>query len=124
MTRRVLLWAPVIAYMAIIFFESSLSDAPLPRNVSDKSAHMAGYLLMGILAVRAVHGGLPARVTAQRAMIAMLITIGYSAFDEFHQSFVPGRSADLFDLVADTTGGLIGLIGCWAWGILWLRSDG
>jgi len=120
----VLLWAPVIAYMVVIFFESSMSDAPLPPNVPDKSAHMAGYLLMGVLAVRAVHGGLPARVTAQGAMIAMLITTGYGAFDEFHQSFVPGRSADLFDLVADTTGGLIGLIGCWAWGILWLRSDG
>jgi VanZ family protein len=109
--------------MVIIFAESSMSNAPLPQNVSDKSAHIAGYLLMGLLAVRAVHGGLPARVTARGAVIAMLITIGYGAFDELHQWFVPGRSADPFDLLADATGGVIGLIGCWAWGILWLRSN-
>ena len=118
-----LLWGPVIAYMVIIFFESSMSDAPLPSNVSDKSAHIAGYLLMGVLAVRAVHGGLPARITARGAVLALLITIGYGAFDEFHQWFVPGRSADVFDLLADAGGGVIALIGCWAWGILWLRSS-
>ena len=123
MTRRLLLWGPVIAYMVIIFFESSMSDAPLPSDVSDKSAHIGGYLLMGILAVRAVHGGLPARITARGAVLALLITIGYGAFDEFHQWFVPGRSADVLDLLADAGGGLIALIGCWAWGILWLRSD-
>jgi VanZ family protein len=119
----VLLWGPVIAYMVLIFFESSLSNAPLPPDVSDKSAHLGGYMLMGVLAVRAVHGGLPARVTARGAVMAMLITIGYGAFDEFHQSFVAGRTADVFDLLADATGGLIGLIGCWAWGILWLRAN-
>lgn len=124
MTRRVLLWGPVIAYMVLIFLESSMSNAPLPSNVSDKSAHVVGYLLMGVLVVRAVHGGLPARVTARGALIAMLITIGYGAFDEFHQWFVPGRSADPLDLLADASGGVIGLIGCWAWGILWRRSMG
>jgi VanZ family protein len=118
-----MLWGPVIVYMVLIFFESSMSNAPLPQNVSDKSAHMSGYLLMGVLAVRAVHGGLPTRVTLRGGIIAMLITIGYGAFDEFHQWFVPGRSADVFDLLADTSGGVIGLIGCWAWGILWLRSS-
>jgi VanZ family protein len=123
-TQRVLLWGPVIAYMVLIFVESSMANAPLPSNVSDKWAHMAGYGLMCVLAVRAVHGGLPAHVTSRGALIAMLITIGYGAFDEFHQSLVPGRSADPFDLLADASGGAIGLIGCWAWGILWRRSMG
>jgi VanZ family protein len=118
------LWGPVIIYMVIIFVESSISDVSLPANVSDKSAHLTGYLIMGVLAVRAVHGGLPARVTASGALIAMLITIGYGASDELHQWFVPGRTADVFDLLADAVGGVIGLAGCWAWGILWLRADG
>ena len=110
--------------MVLIFVESSMSNAPLPSNVSDKWAHTAGYALMGVLAVRAVSGGLPARVTSCGALIAMLITIGYGAFDELHQWFVPGRSADPFDLLADASGGVIGLIGCWAWGILWPRAMG
>jgi len=117
------LWAPVIAYMAFIFFVSAMPQAPLPSNVSDKTAHLAGYSLLGLLAVRAVHGGLPARITAKGALIAMIITVGYAAFDEYHQSFVPGRFADVFDLLADAAGGAAALVVCWAWGILWLRSD-
>jgi VanZ family protein len=73
--------------------------------------------------VRAVHGGLPARITPKGALIAMIITVGYAAFDEYHQSFVPGRFADVFDLLADAAGGAAALVVCWAWGILWLRSD-
>ena len=119
-----LLWAPVVVYMALIFFVSALPEAPLPSDVSDKSAHVVGYLVLGVLAVRAVHGGLPARVTSHGALLALAITIGYGAFDEGHQWLVPGRSADLLDLLADAAGGLVGLIGCWAWGILWLRFDG
>ena len=62
-------------------------------------------------------------VTAKGALIAMIITVGYAAFDEYHQSFVPGRFADVFDLLADAAGGAAALVVCWAWGILWLRSD-
>jgi VanZ family protein len=109
--------------MAAIFFVSGMSQAPLPSDVSDKHAHAAAYLVMALLAVRAVHGGLPARVTLRGALIALAITVGYGASDESHQYFVPGRSADALDLLADATGGLLGLILCWAWGILWFRSD-
>jgi VanZ family protein len=116
------LWAPVLAYMALIFVLSSMPDAPLPSDVSDKSAHMSGYIVLGLLAVRAVHGGLPARVTLRGALAALAITVGYGASDELHQWFVPGRTADVFDLLADATGGAIALVACWAWGILWLRS--
>jgi VanZ family protein len=35
--------------------------------------------------------------------------ISYGASDEWHQSFVPGRDADLLDLLADTTGGLLAI---------------
>lgn len=122
MTRRVLLWAPVLAYMAFIFVLSSMPDVPLPSDVSDKSAHMTGYIVLGLLAVRAVHGGLPVRITLRGALLAMLITAGYGASDELHQWFVPGRTADVFDLLADTSGGAIAVVLCWAWGILWLRQ--
>ena len=38
--------------------------------------------------------------------------------DEFHQSFVPGRSAELYDLYADAIGAIIGTAACCAWGII------
>ena len=110
--------------MALIFVVSGLSTLPpLPTEPSDKTLHFAAYFVLGVLAVRAVHRGLPARVTRQGATLALLIAIGYGAFDEAHQWFVPGRDADVLDLLADSGGALTAVVACWAWGILWLRSD-
>ena len=116
------LWTPVVAYMALIFYLSSLAQPPLPEGVSDKSGHVFGYLGLGILAARAVAGGLPARITVRLALTAVTIAVGYGATDEVHQMFVAGRSAELYDLYADATGACIGVAGCWAWGIISLRS--
>jgi VanZ family protein len=52
------------------------------------------------------------------AALAAAITIVYGVTDEFHQSFVPGRSADAYDLAADAAGALAGTGACWAWGII------
>src|SRR5262245_47201122 len=123
MLRLLLLWAPVVAYMALIFFFSGLSQPPAPSNVSDKTLHAAAYFVLGLLAVRAVLGGVPRFVTRRGAVVAMLIAIGYGAFDEVHQWFVPGRNADVLDLLADGAGVVAAVVVCWAWGILWLRSD-
>jgi len=109
--------------MAMIFFVSSLPTAPLPPNMSDKSGHLLAYLVLGVLAVRAVAGRLPARLTRRVALGAMVIAIGYGAFDELHQWFVPGRSAELADFYADSAGACVGLAACWAWGIIRPRLD-
>jgi VanZ family protein len=109
--------------MAMIFFVSSLPTAPLPPRVSDKSGHLLAYLLLSVLAVRAVAGGFSLRVTPRVALSALMITIGYGAFDEIHQWFVPGRSAELADWFADGLGACAGLAVSWAWGIIRPRVD-
>jgi len=121
--RFLSLWAPVAVYMAMIFFISALPSAPLPEEVSDKTGHLAAYVVLGVLSVRAVGGGLPCRVTVPIACLALAIASGYGAFDEGHQWFVPGRSADIADWYADTAGAAIGLCVCWAWGMMAVRSD-
>jgi VanZ family protein len=116
------LWGPVLAYMALIFYISSLHQAPLPPGVSDKGGHSFGYFGLGLLAVRALADGLPARVSLRTAGLALVIAIGYGATDELHQLFVPGRSADMYDLCADAAGSSLGVVACWAWGIISIRS--
>jgi VanZ family protein len=116
--RQVWLWGPVVVYMAAIFFVSSLPTAPLPERVSDKTGHVAAYLGLSVLAVRAAGGGLPCRVSGRVALLALALTIGYAAVDEIHQTFVPGRFGDLADWYADGIGALIGLGACWAWGMM------
>jgi VanZ family protein len=121
--RLLWLWGPVVGYMAAIFFVSSLPAAPLPQQMSDKAAHMLGYLLLGALSARAVAGGVPRRITAAAAAAALLVASGYGLFDEWHQSFVPGRSPDVADWLVDTTGAAMGIGLCWAWGMMAVRSD-
>ena len=123
LTRALSLWGPVLVYMAMIYFVSSLPRAPLPPDVSDKTGHLTAYVLMGVLAFRAVAGGLPARVTWPLAIVALVIAVGHGALDEFHQSFVPGRQADIHDWYADSAGAGLGLMVCWAWGIIRVRAD-
>ena len=104
--------------MAAIFYVSSLSDVSIPGGVPDVSAHSLAYLGLSLVVVRTVAGGLPRRIKPRMAALAVLITVVYGASDEIHQMFVPGRSAEWRDLLADVVGALIGTIGCWAWGIL------
>ena len=116
------LWLPVIVYMAGIFYVSSLHQAPLPGNVSDKSAHGLAYVGLGLLTTRASARGLPARLSWRAALMAVAIVSAYGASDELHQLFVPGRTADIYDLFADMTGAVAATAACWLWGILSIRS--
>jgi len=112
------LWGPVIVYMAVIFYVSAQPDVTIPSALTDKSSHSIAYTLLGGLIVRALAGGLPARITARTAVIAIALTTAYGATDEIHQLFVPGRSAEIYDLFADAIGGGIGAVVCWLWGII------
>jgi len=40
-------------------------------------------------------------------LYSLLASILYGATDEFHQVFVPGRTPEIYDLVADGVGALI-----------------
>lgn len=116
--RLAWLWGPVLACMTAIYFVSALPSAPLPPDVSDKSAHLLAYLGLAVLAARATAGGLGRALTSRAAVLALCIASGYGAFDEWHQSLVPGRSSDVLDWYADTIGAVIGVGLCWAWGIM------
>jgi VanZ family protein len=38
------------------------------------------------------------------------LIVGYALLDEYHQSFVPSRTASIFDSLIDSVGGLVALI--------------
>ena len=44
------------------------------------------------------------------ALAAWLIGTAYAVTDEFHQSFVPGRSCELRDVMIDSCGVLTGVL--------------
>ncbi len=114
------LWGPVAAYMALMFYLSAQSYPPVPPRVWDKLLHGLEYFGLAVLVFRALSGGLPAMVTVRRALLTLAITVGYGASDEVHQLFVPLRSADFRDLLADAFGAVAALIVCWACHIIWV----
>lgn len=111
-------WAPVVAYMAVIFSFSSLNDPSLPAGTSDKTWHAIGYAGFAILVCRALSGRFGRRITLRTAVAAVAIAAAYGVTDEWHQTFVPGRGWDGDDIAADAIGACAGTIAAWAWGIL------
>jgi VanZ family protein len=122
-TRALALWGPVAAYMALIFFISAQPKAPLPPQLSDKQGHSIGYMGLAVTVGRALAGGISQGTSLRAAAGAWAIASAYGASDEWHQSFVAGRSADVRDWFADATGALLGAGVCWAWGIIRARTD-
>jgi VanZ family protein len=116
-SRAVSLWAPVVIYMAALFFVSSLEQPTIPAG-GDKPWHLIGYTGFGLVIARALAGGLGRPVVLRTALLGIVFGVTYAVTDEIHQMFVPGRSADVVDLLADTAGVILGTIGCWACGII------
>jgi VanZ family protein len=112
------LWLPVVAYMAAIFFASSLSDPPVPQDVPDVSLHEVAYFGLTILLIRALAGGRWRGATFLPLASAWAIAVAYGATDEWHQSFVPHRHAELRDLAADAIGAFAATAVAGAWGII------
>ncbi len=103
--------------MGTIFFLSQQSGDTLQLPSfpgADKVAHMIAYAALAssvlwFLYERAL--GNPKRT----AIICVLFCLFYGISDEYHQSFIPLRSVSIFDLLADTMGGLLVAT-------FWLRS--
>lgn len=105
MKRFLRAWGPALLWAALIFTLSSRSRVPGPDFPnSDKVAHFGAYAILGLaLAYGAARSG---------AAPLWMIVLGslYGASDEVHQSFVPGRSPDVADWVADSAGAIVGVL--------------
>ena len=73
-----------------------------------KNAHFFIYLVLGVLVkVALMNSG----IRGFKAIgIGVVVCVGYAFSDEFHQSFVPGRGAQLSDVVIDSCGAGIGMV--------------
>lgn len=118
MPRLLSLWLPVIAYMAAIFYLSSLSSPPTPEDVSDKTLHFVAYGGLALVTLRAVAGGRWSGVTWSALVVAWLIAALYGVTDEIHQTFTAGRSPELGDIGADALGAAIATVAAGACGII------
>ena len=97
----------LVIYCGVIFYLSHQPTLPVNQLFmhQDKLIHAFAYAVMGMLAFQSF--------TSQRnntALIAILFCSLYGISDEFHQSFIEGRDADVLDWFADTTGAAIAVV--------------
>ena len=93
----------------MIFIQSSLPSPDIGPDLpeKDKLLHLAAYGVMGYLACRAFATLPRLRLPLMIAMAGFVFALLFGASDEWHQSFVPGRTCDGWDLVADGVGALL-----------------
>jgi VanZ family protein len=120
---RLSLWLPVALNAALIFGLSSIHRLPMPPGPNgDKWAHALMYGCFCTLVMRALASARWTGVTIGAAVGAAGLTVLYGATDELHQHFVPGRSMDAADLVADAIGALLAASLLFAWAIIRRRG--
>jgi VanZ family protein len=123
-------WLITIAWMVVIYI---FSDAPHSSQFTEhyfgilniplrKLGHLSEYAILFWLCNWSLlgHKAFAQKTKTQAAkfvrLIAFVLTLGYAITDEWHQSYVPGRSATIGDVAVDAFGAAI------AWGILIIRN--
>jgi len=132
--QRVWRYGPLILWMVFISFASTAEFSSLntsrfigpflnwlfpdlsePRLaaihfLTRKAAHFTEYAILAFFTRRAF-------ITSSRAFLnrywfelGLLLIVSYALLDEFHQSFVPSRTASIYDSAIDVAGGLTVLL--------------
>ena len=89
-----------------------------------KTCHLSEYAIFGLLlwrAIRQPQKGVQKPWRWDQAGLALSFVFLYAASDEFHQVFVPTRTAHVTDVFIDTSGGAIGLLLMWSIGKIFKR---
>lgn len=108
MSRRKIYFFLFVGWAVLTFVLTSVPNFDLddPIPCFDKLAHLGFYAVMAFFC------GLWRRESGMGAkgavMFAVLFSAAAGAADEFHQYFVPGRSMDFVDWLADSVGGILG----------------
>ena len=133
-------WLPVIVWMGVIFsastqalsarhtsriigpilrwFKPDVSDQTISRVqfVVRKGGHLTEYAVLAILVWNALRKPVRTDLRPWRwkeAAVALSFAAAYAITDEIHQRFVPGREAQVSDVLLDTAGAAIGLLVLW-----------
>lgn len=97
-------WILVIIWAGIIFYLSSLPNlnSGLDQDfILRKSAHIFEYFVLTLLLYRAIARNINKKTAILMAVLASLL---YAVSDEYHQTFVFGRSGDPVDVLIDSAG--------------------
>jgi len=99
------LWA------GLIFYLSNQPYLPFQHVFAhqDKLMHFVAYATLGFLGMGSARVQASGGYRPAQAWQVCLLSGLYGITDELHQYFIPGRTADSLDAIADIAGGIIGV---------------
>ena len=123
-------WYPSLVMMVVIFIMSSfpavdsdkqsgfiinalttlfpdLAGVDFLVNIVRKSAHFIEYTVLGFFTARGF------KLSKKSPWFSVLASAVYASTDEFHQTFIPGRSGEVGDILIDTAGATLGTLIYW-----------
>ena len=104
-TSRII--GPLILWL---FPNTSPETLGVVHFITRKIAHFTEYAILGFLAARAFRTSPRPAISQRWFLICITLVVIYALLDEYHQSFVPSRTASIFDSMIDSAGGLTALI--------------
>jgi VanZ family protein len=130
-------WMPAIVWMLFMFFGSTdvlsaehtsrflvpfllwLNPQISPATIVSihfalrKLGHLLEYAILSGLLWRALRGTLTADRKLVVALSTFLLAAVFATSDEYHQSFVPSRTASAHDVMIDCIGAFVAVLLCW-----------
>ena len=96
----------------LLWLFPNLSEARLAavHFLTRKAGHFTEYAVLAFLAQRSFISSSHAFIQRYWFQLGLLLVVIYALLDEFHQSFVPSRTASIYDSVLDVSGGLTVLL--------------
>jgi hypothetical protein len=117
--------APALLYAGAIFYGGLIRMAALPEVgfvATDKLMHAGVFGGLALLLVRAARFCMPLSSLPKHLLVGAFGASVLGALLEICQAFVPYRSADVWDWVADTVGAVLAVGALFAWRRLFPRS--
>ena len=109
--KRNLVWLPAVLWAGFIFFVSAQPKVAFERFgltglLLSTMGHLITYAVLMLLLALALHYGSPVPSRYVLATAFAIIAL-YGLSDEYHQSFVPGRTATGVDWLVDLAGAAV-----------------
>lgn len=110
--KTLFVYFPLFVYWLILFIATTLPGNKVPNlGVSDKIEHSTAYMVLSVLLCMTYTFQNKIKIFWKKPFLMTILTVTfYGALDELHQLFIPGRSCDIKDLMADVAGASVGLL--------------
>ncbi|PZE22560.1 VanZ family protein [Paenibacillus xerothermodurans] len=116
--RNAVRWLPALVWMTVIYCLSAQTGDDLggwlhelqqlvPLMQGFDWGHFVSYFILALTYAWGLGGR---RLTWRRKALVVVLCVIYGLTDEYHQSFVPGRSPDIIDIRNDAIGAALAML--------------